>query len=584
MAPSKNDVSVAVGSKWDKFMEERPRDFKKLSRFQNMASGMGQEITAELLGFLEDRRVEDGVDISKLLHGPTFGKQEDREYCMEICAAHGRRKREGNYMYDWNKWQEEAAAVDPHYASHPCSVNVCVPDVIINDKMPYIANTVILAHPEDCMRVAKVHVKKSPFFEAILFGSIISTTENDHWKAQRAHLSPVFLPQASLKEIFPITSKRAAVCAERLTGLNDAAGKYGVQVNDFYLHEAMAQLQLGLMGLDEDFMEGTNGKIRQIFNGSNPDMNYGRDVVLKMMEKVQENPAYSVACDDDVLNKGKKVFGPLSKSVADADTELGMDVVDQWGNMMIILFAGHDTTAHTMTWFTYEMSRYPEYQVRVQAEVDALFEKMAREGRELMAYEDCAELPFMTRCIMETLRLWGAVPNGTFRELQFAESVHGPGGEMVELPKGTIVQITSWSRHRSKALWGEDADIFNPDREFEDNECWGLHGEAVFSGTNPASKRFSPFTFAPRDCLGKNFAQMEMRAILANVFRRWDFTCSEPYKNPEIPIEMSIGTMGPRDLTPEGLEESAKLSEAGKTPVGGMYLHLKRRQTTKSKL
>ena len=72
---------------------------------------------------------------------------------------------------------------------------------------------------------------------------------------------------------------------------------------------------------------------------------------------------------------------------------------------------------------------------------------------------------------------------------------------------------------------------------------------------------------------------MEMRAILANVLRRWSFTCSEPYKNPTTKLEMSIGTMGPRDVTPEGLEESARLSAIGKTPAGGLYLHLHRRRT-----
>ena len=55
--------------------------------------------------------------------------------------------------------------------------------------------------------------------------------------------------------------------------------------------------------------------------------------------------------------------------------------------MMIILFAGHDTTGHTMTWFTYEMARYPLYQARVQAEVDAMFDGMAREGRTEMTYD-----------------------------------------------------------------------------------------------------------------------------------------------------------------------------------------------------
>ena len=53
---------------------------------------------------------------------------------------------------------------------------------------------------------------------------------------------------------------------------------------------------------------------------------------------------------------------------------------------------------------------------------------------------------------------------------------------------------------------------FNPDREWQGNEIWGSGWEneenGKFHGSNPNSARFSPFTFTPRDCLGKNFAQM----------------------------------------------------------------------------
>ena len=41
---------------------------------------------------------------------------------------------------------------------------------------------------------------------------------------------------------------------------------------------------------------------------------------------------------------------------------------------------------------------------------------------------------------------------------------------MVKLPKGTLVQVTTIGRHRSKENWGDDADVFNPDREFQDDE------------------------------------------------------------------------------------------------------------------
>lgn len=48
-----------------------------------------------------------------------------------------------------------------------------------------------------------------------------------------------------------------------------------------------------------------------------------------------------------------------------------------------------------------EQARHPKYQRRLQAEVDAFFEKLAREGRE-MVYDDCKELPFMTKWYVMT--------------------------------------------------------------------------------------------------------------------------------------------------------------------------------------
>jgi len=378
-----------------------------------------------------------------------------------------------------------------------------------------------------------------------------------------------------LSKIFPTSWARAKKCTERLENLSKQSGEYGVQMHDFFLHEAQAQLQMALFGMDEEFMERTNQKIRDAFAGINPDPNYAKDMCMEMMSKVGENSAFASATDPEVIRGEKPIFGPLSKSVELAASELGMNLKDQFGNMMLILFAGHDTTAHTMTWMTYELARHPEYQARLHAEVDQLFETL---GDRDMAYEDCEMLPFLTRCVTETLRLWPAVGNGTFRQLQFDDTVTGADGNPVTLAKGTFVQITTWLRHRSSSLWGDDVNTFNPDRDFQGGEIWG---GGNYRGFNPQSNRFSPFTFSPRDCLGKNFAQMEMRTIMANVFKRFKFTLSEPYANwdskKDGPIENFQGTMGPRDATPEGIRASKERFKTRRRPLMAMYLDVHQR-------
>jgi len=596
---STKSVKEAVGnSRIAQFMPDQSQR-QKLDRFEQLTRGSATSSTQNtkiLFDVLEDKST--GSNLTELLHGPMYGHGDGNsaEFKTQILDDLGTAARSGQRHLYWMKMQDLAVEQDATLSPKDArSVNILLPTLTASDtQMPFFQNSVILSHPEDCERIARQHVKKQPNFTLVFFQSLIATTNNEHWAKQRNYLNEVFLPDASLSKIFPISYQRAKDCSVKLGELSNASGMYGVQMHEFFLHEAQAQLQLALFGMDEEFMEKTNVPIRQVFNGTHPDptAHFGSQMVLDMLKKVGENPQFATATDPDVINGSKPVFGPLSKAVVNASKDLDMNLYDQFGNMLLILFAGHDTTAHTMTWLTYELARNPSYQRRVQAEADVLYDALEREGRD-MIYEDCERLPFLTKCVMETLRMWTAVPNGTFRELQYEDEIHGPNGKMVTMPKGTYVQVVNWMRHRNKELWGEDADQFNPDRKWGDNEIWGMgeHEESgkTFHGSNPASKRFSPFTFTPRDCLGKNFAQMEMRTILSSVFRKYDITLSEPYLDKNVhqngPIENVQGTMGPKDMTPEGLKEAQErlIGKEGspRQPPMAMYLHVTSRMKGK---
>jgi len=251
-----------------------------------------------------------------------------------------------------------------------------------------------------------------------------------------------------------------------------------------------------------------------------------------------------------------------------------------YGNMLLVLFAGHDTTGHTMTWLLLEAARHPEVQRRLHAEVDAFFSELS--GRD-PTYSDLGSgrLSFMDRCITETLRLWPAVAAGTYRQLQFDEEVRSQGGGLVTLPRGTPVQIVNWSRQRNPELWGPDADEFNPDREFSAEEV--AHVGCPMAAKNPQSHRFSPFAHAPRSCLGRNFAQMEMRLIMLNLLRNFEFTLAPPYDTligakfgatPKAGEFHGINraTMGPMDL-----EESSE-HMWGTRHLYALKMHARRRR------
>jgi cytochrome P450 len=239
----------------------------------------------------------------------------------------------------------------------------------------------------------------------------------------------------------------------------------------------------------------------------------------------------------------RNISGPLSARIFDVADSFEEKVF----NAATFVFAGHDTTANTMTWLIFEACQNRNIQARLQREADAFFAGVTGEGGSIL-YDDLWNLPYMTRCIAETLRLWPVVPNGTFRKLQYDDVVKGPDGVTdVPVKKGTFVQIPNWMRHRSEELWGPDVLEFNPDRGFRGNELWG--GE-TFAAFNPQTKRYSPFTYPPRDCMGKNFAQMEMRVILAHLFHEFDFSLAGSTEGFDRKTFLGVNraTLGPRDL------------------------------------
>jgi cytochrome P450 len=356
-----------------------------------------------------------------------------------------------------------------------------------NDEIK-INNLLIISHPDDAERICKKHIKKAPIFKTLLDTSIISTTDNDDWKDQRQSMNIAFIPKLSLQKIFPLSRERARFCA---TLLKEKSNDYlqSVDMSDFFLNETQAQLQLGMFGFSNEFQEKTNKLVRDSFSGIHSE--YLEQFSKEAYEEIQ------------ISN------GPLSK-VIDSD-----DMKKNIGNILIFAFAGHDTTGHTLSWLLYELCKHPDYKQTLINEIDQYWLNHKEE-----TYGSFNELPFMTKCITETLRLWPALANGTYRELETDEEIYGLDKQKVKVKKGTWCQIINWTRHRSKELWGEDVNIFNPYRNFKDSEIWDYQG---FGTTHVSSERYSPFIYGPRHCIGKNFSQMEMRLILLHLFKDHDF-------------------------------------------------------------
>jgi cytochrome P450 len=329
-------------------------------------SEMGTVPLLNLPRMLEKARESGSLAVLDALPGPWKAAESEEE---KLSCFHTSQQSllSGSDVFQWAKYQLA-------YGDQGLSSNIAVPMVLAKGQGTgrafFTGARVIVANPSDAERISRTHVRKENNFEGILFSSVISTTDNDHWINQRRHLAEAFLPMSSLGEILPVSNARARQCADRLA--EASAGGVAVDLSDFLLHEAQAQLQLALLGAPESLMDATNEEIRATFMGD-PTSNHAKVGALGGAMK----ELMKIAASDKTLalpTDGCPVRGPLSRAVQTSN----MDMATNYGNMLLILFAGHDTTGHTMTWLLFELARHPDIQRQVIEEVDSFFSGAGR--------------------------------------------------------------------------------------------------------------------------------------------------------------------------------------------------------------
>jgi cytochrome P450 len=165
---------------------------------------------------------------------------------------------------------------------------------------------------------------------------------------------------------------------------------------------------------------------------------------------------------------------------------------------MTLLLAGHETTANLLNWSWYLLSRHPEAEARLHAEVDAV-------RSERLGADDLARLPFTRAVLAESMRLFPpAWMLGRRVTVPYRIGEH-------QLPKDTVLLMGQWIVHRDPRWW-PDADQFRPER-------WMPGGSAL----DPARPKFAyfPFGAGTRVCIGEQFAWLEGTLALATIARRW---------------------------------------------------------------
>ncbi len=179
--------------------------------------------------------------------------------------------------------------------------------------------------------------------------------------------------------------------------------------------------------------------------------------------------------------------------------------------LVAVLLAGRDTTAATLSWTFYELSRHPEIVRTLRAEIlDSVGPSRAP------TYNDLKSMRYLQHVINETLRLYPAVPFNVRMSLRPTTLPRGAGPDGLEpigIPKDTAIGYSTLVMHRRRDLYPPVSPTF-PDVMSFSPERW--------DHWTPKSWQYIPFNGGPRICIGQQFALTEMGYTIVRILQRFE--------------------------------------------------------------
>jgi len=188
---------------------------------------------------------------------------------------------------------------------------------------------------------------------------------------------------------------------------------------------------------------------------------------------------------------------------------------------LTLFLAGHETTAIALTWTWWLLSRNPDAEAHLHAELDQVLQDRSPSA------EDLPNLPYTQAVVSESIRL--RPPAWAIGRTAVAD--HRANG--YPIPAGSIVVVSPWLLHHDPRWWSEP-EAFRPERWLEPGEP-----------QRPRSA-FIPFGGGPRMCIGEPFARLEAAMLLATIARWWRFAGSTD-REPEL---QAVITLRPRGGLP----------------------------------
>src|SRR5512140_1229128 len=376
-----------------------------------------------------------------------------------------------------------------------------------------------------------------------ILGQGLLASTGDLWRRQRRLMAPFYTPKGvqAYGEIMLRDGQRLRERWSRLSGQTVQIGEEMTYVTAAIILRAMFSMEtdeaiIGMKNAVETVLgysaSNQGGFFLPLWLPTRKNRNY-----LRAREMVHSY-IHSVIARRRQLPEAEWPNDLLTRLMQARDEETGEPMSEDLlhDESITTFFAGHETTARTMTFAWYALARNPHVADKLHAELDAVL------GDCTPTLDGLHQLPYTLQVIKEVLRLYPPAPF----YIRDAIAEDELGGYNTE---GLPVLMSPYYTHRHPDFW-EDPLEFNPDRWTPESEA-NLHPYA-----------YHPFAVGQRTCIGNNFSLLESHILLSLLAREYAPRLARGFE----PKFIMGGTLGTSNGFPMIIEQRANLNRQKKKP------------------
>jgi cytochrome P450 len=333
------------------------------------------------------------------------------------------------------------------------------------------------------------------------FGYGLLSSEGDYWKQQRKLSSPSFSPKKleSYSQIM-VEHTNYMLSNWRHGNIYDIQHEM-MQLTlsiatktlfDLEIEKEVEELETALTDAQKHLANRMNSVLLLLFPEWVP---FPTNVALLTAIRKIDKVIYRLIKERRSNAQGRNDLLSTFLSVEDED---GTKMTDRQirDEVFTLFFAGHETTALTLTWTLYLLCKHPHIEEQLVSEIQQVLH-----GRK-PTIADYGQLSFVEKTIKESMRIrppvW-AIGRECINNCQIGN---------YEIQKNTAVIISQWTMHHDKRYY-KDPECFDPNR-WTNEMIAQLPKFAYF-----------PFGGGPRTCIGNGFAMIESVLALTTILQEF---------------------------------------------------------------